>query len=133
MNALVAYTSLVVLLFFATCMLTTTSNAAHAHNLHTKQRVVLISFDGFRHDFVERHNLGAFKKFARRGVRSSSLKPVFTTKTFPNHFTMATGLYEVYYCLKFLPIFSWDGVPGLYCAIHDIHLPFAAIETFVSP
>ena len=90
------------LLLLTCAFILTLSTSAHgatvtAHrksSAYSKQRVVLISFDGFRHDFVERHNLAAFKRFARHGVRASSLKPVFTTKTFPNHVTMATGLYE---------------------------------------
>eukprot|EP00111_Clytia_hemisphaerica_P014857 TCONS_00043761-protein len=61
---------------------------------YSKQRVVVISFDGFRYDYIKRDNLEAFKKFAHYGASASSLKPVFTTKTFPNHFTIATGLYE---------------------------------------
>ena len=61
---------------------------------YSKQRVVVISFDGFRYDYIKRDNLEAFKNFARYGASASSLKPVFTTKTFPNHFTIATGLYE---------------------------------------
>jgi len=62
--------------------------------IYSKQRVVLISFDGFRHDYIDRHDLKNFKSFARYGVKADSLKPVFVTKTFPNHFTIATGLYE---------------------------------------
>ena len=104
MNALDANRSLVVqlIILLATCCTRTTTTHAHIINSYSKQRVVLISFDGFRHDFIERHNLDAFKGFARRGVKASSLKPVFTTKTFPNHFTMATGLYEVCFLILFL-------------------------------
>src|SRR6185503_7747024 len=33
------------------------------------------------------------RKLAARGVRATRLTPVFPTKTFPNHYTMVTGLY----------------------------------------
>ena len=59
----------------------------------TKPYVILISFDGFRWDYLDRgisHNLDILIK---QGVRASSLRPVFPTKTFPNHVSIVTGLY----------------------------------------
>ncbi len=55
--------------------------------------VVLVSFDGFRHDYLDRYDLPAFRRLAREGARARALRPVFTTKTFPNHYTIVTGLY----------------------------------------
>ena len=59
-----------------------------------RQTVIILSFDGFRHDYVERENMKNFKEFARQGIKADSLKSSFVTKTLPNHFTMVTGLYE---------------------------------------
>lgn len=55
--------------------------------------VLLVSFDGFRHDYVERFNLPNFKKFIREGAAAEGLIPSFPSKTFPNHYTIVTGLY----------------------------------------
>lgn len=55
--------------------------------------VVLVSFDGFRHDYASRTETPNFDKMAAVGVKAESLKPVFPSKTFPNHYSIATGMY----------------------------------------
>jgi alkaline phosphatase D len=55
--------------------------------------VVLISFDGFRADYVERFDLKNFKSFIKTGGAAEALIPSFPSKTFPNHYTLVTGLY----------------------------------------
>ena len=55
--------------------------------------VVLISFDGFRHDYMEMHDAPNFQRVAASGVRADAMIPAFPTKTFPTHYTVATGMY----------------------------------------
>lgn len=55
--------------------------------------VVLVSFDAFRHDYIDRFHPAAFEEIAARGVGASALIPSFPSKTFPNHYTLVTGLY----------------------------------------
>ena len=55
--------------------------------------VIMVSFDGFRHDYVERYNLQNFRKFITQGTSAEALIPSFPSKTFPNHYTLVTGLY----------------------------------------
>ncbi len=55
--------------------------------------VILISFDGFRDDYVEKFNAPNFKEFIRKGAAAESMTPSFPSKTFPNHYTIVTGLY----------------------------------------
>eukprot|EP01012_Entosiphon_sulcatum_P006598 TRINITY_DN13136_c0_g1_i1.p2 TRINITY_DN13136_c0_g1~~TRINITY_DN13136_c0_g1_i1.p2 ORF type:complete len:470 (-),score=84.72 TRINITY_DN13136_c0_g1_i1:14-1423(-) len=57
--------------------------------------VILVSFDGFRHDYYDYPNasLPSFKRLAREGARVQQLVNIFPTKTFPNHWTLATGRY----------------------------------------
>ena len=55
--------------------------------------VVLISIDGFRWDYVDRREARSLKSIAEQGVRGERLLPVFPTLTFPNHYSIATGLY----------------------------------------
>jgi len=55
--------------------------------------VVMVSFDAFRHDYIDRFKPAAFMDVASRGVQAEALIPSFPSKTFPNHFTLVTGLY----------------------------------------
>ena len=55
--------------------------------------VILVSFDAFRHDYIDRLHPPAIEALAARGVRAEALIPAFPSKTFPNHYTIATGLY----------------------------------------
>lgn len=54
--------------------------------------VILISLDGFRYDYVERFKPDNLSRFIAKGVAAESMMPSFPTKTFPNHYTIATGL-----------------------------------------
>ena len=53
----------------------------------------MISLDGFRWDYVERFNPPHLSGFIKNGVKAESLIPSFPSKTFPNHYTIATGMY----------------------------------------
>lgn len=54
---------------------------------------ILIGVDGLRWDFPERFDLDTILDVAEAGVRAGSLAPAFPTKTFPNFYTLATGLF----------------------------------------
>ena len=58
-----------------------------------KPYLILISLDGFRWDYVERFNPSHLSTFIKNGVKAESLIPSFPSKTFPNHYTIATGMY----------------------------------------
>jgi predicted AlkP superfamily pyrophosphatase or phosphodiesterase len=55
--------------------------------------VVLVSFDGFRWDYSKLYNTPNLNKLASEGVKADRLIPSFPTKTFPNHYSIVTGLY----------------------------------------
>jgi predicted AlkP superfamily pyrophosphatase or phosphodiesterase len=55
--------------------------------------VILISFDGWRWDYTDRANAPNLRALAARGVRAKELIPSFPSLTFPNHYTLVTGLY----------------------------------------
>jgi len=55
--------------------------------------LILISFDGFRADYLDRHLTPTLEALAADGVRAQAMKPSFPTLTFPNHYTLVTGLY----------------------------------------
>ena len=58
-----------------------------------KPYVVMISFDGFKPEYLQRIDLPAFARVAKNGVQSVGMIPVFPSKTFPNHYSIATGMY----------------------------------------
>lgn len=55
--------------------------------------VILISMDGFRWDYLDRADTPNFDKLVKNGVKAKSLIPILPSKTFPNHYTIVTGLY----------------------------------------
>jgi predicted AlkP superfamily pyrophosphatase or phosphodiesterase len=55
--------------------------------------VVLVSMDGFRWDYSKLYKTPNLDDIARAGVKADRLIPSFPTKTFPNHYSIATGLY----------------------------------------
>jgi predicted AlkP superfamily pyrophosphatase or phosphodiesterase len=54
--------------------------------------VVLVSIDGFRWDYLDRFQAPNMRRLADAGVRAEGLIPQFPSKTFPNHYTIVTGL-----------------------------------------
>jgi predicted AlkP superfamily pyrophosphatase or phosphodiesterase len=58
-----------------------------------KPYLILISLDGFRWDYVDKYAPPNISNFIKNGVKSASLIPSFPSKTFPNHYTIATGMY----------------------------------------
>ncbi len=55
--------------------------------------VIVLSWDGVRHDYPERAETPALDRMARAGARAARLVPVFPSNTFPNHVALATGTY----------------------------------------
>ncbi|MGZ3723601.1 MAG: alkaline phosphatase family protein, partial [Bdellovibrionales bacterium] len=55
--------------------------------------VILVSLDGFRHDYAEKYKAKSLQDMAEQGTSAQSLIPVFPSKTFPNHYSIITGLY----------------------------------------
>jgi predicted AlkP superfamily pyrophosphatase or phosphodiesterase len=61
---------------------------------HTfRPTTILISLDGFRADFLNRKITPALSAFIASGVSPKYMLPSFPSVTFPNHFTLVTGLY----------------------------------------
>jgi predicted AlkP superfamily pyrophosphatase or phosphodiesterase len=55
--------------------------------------VLLVSFDGFRWDYVHRYPTSEIQRLLARGAHAEALIPPFPSKTFPSHYTAVTGLY----------------------------------------
>ncbi|OOQ59344.1 phosphodiesterase [Mucilaginibacter pedocola] len=58
-----------------------------------KPYVILISADGFRWDYADKHNAVNLKKLRAKGVAAESMVPSFPSVTFPNHYALVSGLY----------------------------------------
>jgi predicted AlkP superfamily pyrophosphatase or phosphodiesterase len=58
-----------------------------------KPYVVMISVDGFRYDYAQKFQAHNILDMATSGSSTDWLIPSFPSKTFPNHYTLVTGLY----------------------------------------
>ena len=72
-------------------------NSAAAQHAHY---VVLVSLDGFRWDYARRDNATHLLALGKRGVWApDGMLPSFPSLTFPNHYTIVTGLYPEHHGL----------------------------------
>ncbi len=74
-------------------------NRENSKLAETKPYVILISADGFRYDYAKKYNAKNLLKLAESGVEAESMMPSFPSITFPNHYTIATGLYPAHHGL----------------------------------
>ncbi len=66
-------------------------NSAWAQNQHY---LVLVSLDGFRWDYARRDNATHLLAIGKAGVWApEGMMPSYPSLTFPNHYTLLTGLY----------------------------------------
>jgi predicted AlkP superfamily pyrophosphatase or phosphodiesterase len=78
------------------CLVLLVPGCFHAYSgpaLDDRPVVILVSFDGWRWDYDTKAPSPNLRSLMARGVRAESLIPSFPTKTFPNHYTVVTGLY----------------------------------------
>jgi len=64
-----------------------------------KPYIILISADGFRHDFAEKYQAKNLLQLRKKGVTAAYMMPSFPSLTFPNHYTIVTGLYPAHHGL----------------------------------
>lgn len=64
----------------------------NAPSERNKPYLLLIGVDGYRPDFVDKYNGTALKALGERGARATALIPSFPSTTFPNFYTMVTGM-----------------------------------------
>jgi len=86
----------VLFLFLGFCF----GQPAHPLNAPAQQDkpyVLLISLDGFRYDYAERDNATNLLALGHGGVTAKALIPSFPTTTFPNHYTIVTGLFPAHH------------------------------------
>ncbi|XP_064412173.1 ectonucleotide pyrophosphatase/phosphodiesterase family member 1 isoform X1 [Latimeria chalumnae] len=61
----------------------------------SKPPVILMSLDGFRSEYLQTWGglIPAITKLKNCGTHAPHMRPVYPTKTFPNHYSIVTGLY----------------------------------------
>jgi hypothetical protein len=64
-----------------------------------KPYVILISADGFRADFNELYEAKNLNALAKTGVHAKFMTPSYPSVTFPNHYSIVTGLYPAHHGL----------------------------------
>ncbi|MFI5315172.1 MAG: ectonucleotide pyrophosphatase/phosphodiesterase [Myxococcota bacterium] len=69
------------------------SLGSRARGADEKPVVIVLSWDGTRHDYPARVATVALARMAKDGAHAERLTPVFPSSTFPNHVSLATGTY----------------------------------------
>ena len=60
----------------------------------SKHYVILVSLDGFRYDYAKRYHADHLLALAAEGASAfEGMLPAYPSITFPNHYTIVTGLY----------------------------------------
>ena len=68
------------------------SQTPNTDKQNLEKYLIVLSMDGFRWDYPDRAKTPSLDSIALHGVKGK-VQPAFPTKTFPNHYTIATGLY----------------------------------------
>ena len=64
-----------------------------------KPYVIMISTDAFRYDYVQKYNAENLHQLSQNGVAAKAMLPSFPSITFPNHWSLITGLYPAHHGL----------------------------------
>lgn len=70
-----------------------------AVDFNDKPYVIMISADGFRYDYAKKYTAENLNRLSTEGVRSDYMTPSYPSITFPNHYTLVTGLYPSHHGL----------------------------------
>lgn len=68
-------------------------NRKNSLSQQQKPYVILISADGFRYDYDTKYQAKFLLSMERKGVYAPAMIPSFPSLTFPNHYTLVTGMY----------------------------------------
>lgn len=76
-----------------------TPNRFNSTEAVEKPYLIFISADGFRYDYAKKYNAENLLKFSNQGVSAKAMLPSFPSITFPNHWSLITGLYPSHHGL----------------------------------
>ena len=69
------------------------SSGVNRPDQRDKPYVILVSLDGFKPEYLDRWDLPNFKRAVARGTRARWMQPVFPSLTFPNHYSLVSGVH----------------------------------------
>lgn len=75
------------------------ANRYNSIDAQTKPYVIMISTDGFRYDYAKKYNAENLLKLSGEGVQAKAMIPSYPSITFPNHWSLITGLYPSHHGL----------------------------------
>lgn len=75
------------------------SDAVNTPETITKPYVIMVSMDGFRYDYAEKYGAKNILNLANEGIKAEAMIPSFPSSTFPNHYSLVTGLYPAHHKL----------------------------------
>jgi predicted AlkP superfamily pyrophosphatase or phosphodiesterase len=98
------FTALFILLGFCAFAQTDTAQQVAANRANSKAQqqkpyVILISADGFRYDYAKKYHATHLQELSSGGIEAESMVPSFPSVTFPNHYSIATGMYPSHHGL----------------------------------
>jgi predicted AlkP superfamily pyrophosphatase or phosphodiesterase len=62
-----------------------------------KPYIILISADGFRYDLADKYKATNLLQLRSEGVNAAYMQPSYPSLTFPNHYSIITGLYPAHH------------------------------------
>lgn len=68
----------------------------------TRNKLLLISFDGFRWDYDRDVDTPNLDQMAQNGIKAEYVTPPFLTITSPTHFTLLTGMWKTHFYKPFM-------------------------------
>jgi predicted AlkP superfamily pyrophosphatase or phosphodiesterase len=94
LRTFVSLAALVVLTVSLPAQFITAPQSPNSAASQAKHYVVMVSLDGFRYDYVKKYNAKHLQAIAAEGASASDgMIPAYPSITFPNHYTLVTGLY----------------------------------------
>ncbi len=84
---------IIITLGVSACSSPILSNKSLEKPLDPKPLIVLISIDGFKPEYLQRGLTPQLSELANTGAVAQGMYPVFPSLTFPNHYSIVTGLY----------------------------------------
>ena len=85
-----------------------TSAQAPAEATTASEGLILISLDGFAQQYLQRYPAPTLQQLITEGTVAQAMQPVFPSKTFPNHYSIVTGLYPANHGIVENNIFDSD-------------------------
>lgn len=76
-----------------------TPNRFNSEEAKSKSYVIMISIDGFRSDYAKKYNAENLLKYSNQGIQAKAMIPSYPSITFPNHWSLITGLYPSHHGL----------------------------------